>query len=210
MVSVKICGFTVREDIKDALALGIKIIGINFCSKSPRYVSPAKAENLLMGLPEDIIVIGVFVNPGERTLLETVSGLNLSGIQLHGDEPEEFIGRFKKTFPGKIVIKGIRVENTGMLSRSIKTYNPDFFLLDAYSKKAKGGTGERIDYSCLKDIILPWNKIFFAGGITPGNVKGLLKQFSPYGIDVASGVEISPGKKDREKIRLLLENIKNG
>jgi len=210
MVSVKICGFTVREDIKDALALGIKIIGVNFYAESQRYVPLKTAESLLDGLPQDIIVIGVFVNPDKKILIETVTSLNLSGVQLHGEESAGFVDEVREKLSGKIIIKGIRVKNADMLSRNIEAYNPDFFLLDAYAAKAKGGTGESIVGSFLEETALPWNKIFLAGGITPRNAADLLKRFKPYGIDVASGVESSPGKKDREKIRLLLENIKNG
>jgi len=209
MARVKICGFTVRKDIEDALALGIKIIGINFFDGSPRYVPPAKAKMLLSGLPGDIVVIGVFVNPDEKILLHTASVLNLSGVQLHGDENEDFLDRMRKRLKGTLIFKGIRVRDPVTLSRAIERYTPDFFLLDAFSEKAKGGTGERIDRNLLRDSAVPWNKTFLAGGITPGNVRGLLREFNPYGIDVASGVETSPGKKNTQKIRLLLENMKN-
>ncbi|MBN1445628.1 MAG: phosphoribosylanthranilate isomerase [Candidatus Omnitrophica bacterium] len=210
MVRVKICGFTARKDIENALALGIKIIGVNFYAGSPRHVPQAKAKDLLAGLPEGITVIGVFVDPDEKNLLETVSALNLSGVQLHGEESKAFIEKVREKLPGKIIIKSIRVKDSGMLSRSMETYTPDFFLLDSYNKKSKGGTGKVIDYSLLNGITLPWNRIFLAGGITPCNAAEVLKKFKPYGIDVASGVEVSPGKKDRKKMRLLIENIKNG
>lgn len=210
MVRLKICGFTVREDIEDALTLGVRIIGVNFYAGSLRHVPLSTAENLLAGLPHDITVIGVFVNPDEETLLETVTSLNLSGAQLHGEESAEFVDKVRKKLQGKMIIKGIRVKDADMLSRGIETYNPDFFLLDAYAEKAKGGTGEKIDNIFLENTALPWNRIFLAGGITPDNAAEVLKRFKPYGIDVASGVEVYPGKKDRKKMLRLIENIKNG
>jgi len=177
MASVKICGFTVRGDIEDALELGIKIIGVNFYDKSPRYVLPSKAGMLLAGLPRDITVIGVFVNPDKKILLETATSLNLSGVQLHGEESAGFVDEVREKLSGKIIIKGIRVKNADVLSRSIEAYNPDFFLLDAYAGKAKGGTGKAIDYSLLKDANLPWKRIFLAGGINPDNAAEVLKKF---------------------------------
>jgi phosphoribosylanthranilate isomerase len=207
MVRIKICGFTERGDIEDALALGIGIIGINFYRKSPRYVTFERAKHLLIDLPRDLITIGVFVNPDEKTISDALTILNLSGVQLHGDEPALLIKRLKKRFPERIVIKAVRVKNYEGLSKEIKKYSPDFFLLDAYKKDVRGGTGERINTELLKRSGLPWNKIFLAGGITPDNVRDILKEFSPYGIDVASGVESAPGMKDREKMRNLLENI---
>lgn len=208
MVRIKICGFTVRRDIEDALSLGIKIIGINFYRKSPRYVSFKKAKALLQNLPHGVMSMGVFVNPDEKTISEALSALNLSGVQLHGDEPPLLISKIKKEFPGRLVIKALRVENKEVLLNEIKRYEPDFFLLDAYRKNMPGGTGAKINDSFLKGPGLPWSRIFLAGGITPENVKDLLKEFRPYGIDVASGVESAPGRKDKEKIRRLLENIK--
>jgi phosphoribosylanthranilate isomerase len=207
MVKVKICGFTVRRDIEDALSLGIDIIGINFYGKSPRYVPVERAERLLENLPCGLMSIGVFVNPDEKTLFESMAALNLSGVQLHGDEPPELVGKIKKGFPGTIVIKALSPKNEKDLLSGIEKYKPDFFLMDAYDGKIRGGTGKRINSELLKKSGLPWSKIFLAGGITPENVKDVLKGFSPYGIDVASGVESSPGRKDREKIRKLLENI---
>lgn len=208
MVKVKICGFTTRGDVEDALSLGVEIIGINFCEKSPRCVTPGKAKELLVNLPGGVTSIGVFVNPGEEAIFSGLEALNLSGVQLHGDEPPGLIRKIRDRFPGRIIVKGLRVENGEALLNGLDKYNPDFFLLDAYKKDVPGGTGARIDTAFLKDPRLPWERIFLAGGITPDNVKSLLKEFSPYGIDVASGVESSPGRKDREKMRRLIESIR--
>jgi phosphoribosylanthranilate isomerase len=207
MVQIKICGFTRRQDIDDALLLGIKIIGINFYRGSPRYVSPKSAGVLLKNLPEDIVPIGVFVNPDEKTVFDALSYLGISGVQLHGDEPPSLINKIKKGFPDSIIIKALRVKNRKSLMEGTKKYKVDFFLLDAYKKGVPGGTGIEIDSASLNEPGLPWNKIFLAGGITPENAAVLVKKFNPYGIDVASGVELAPGIKDKEKIRRLVENI---
>ena len=160
MSRVKICGFTLRKDIEEALALGIKIIGINFFDKSPRYVTAGKAEELLKNLPGGVISIGVLVNPDEKTLFELAAMPSLSGIQFHGDEPPSLLEKFKKRFPGKISIKALRVKDTGTLSEGILKYRPDFYLLDSYVENSRGGTGRQIPLSLLKGAVLPWSKIF--------------------------------------------------
>jgi len=208
MVKVKICGFTTREDIEYALSLGIEIIGINFWQETPRYVSLEKAKKLLDNLPAGVMSIGVFVNPDEEVLFNILDKLNLSGVQLHGEEPPAFISRIKRQFPDRVIIKALRAENKDVLQLGLRKYSPDFFLLDAFKKNIPGGTGIGIDRTILRQSCLPWEKIFLAGGITPENVREILKEFNPYGIDVASGGESSPGKKDREKMRKLVENLK--
>jgi len=208
MVRIKICGFTRRQDIEDAVSLGVRILGINFVSSSPRFVRVKEAKKLLEGLPRDIIKVGVFVNPGEKFLFETAKVLNLEGVQLHGSEPPWLVKKLKERLSsGILVIKALRVRNSEFAGK-IKAYKPDYFLLDSYSEKMYGGTGKSIDCGCLESLELPWNKIFLAGGITPGNVKEMISKFNPYAIDAASGVEIAPGVKDREKIKQLIQNIK--
>ncbi|MCX8082634.1 MAG: phosphoribosylanthranilate isomerase [bacterium] len=205
---IKICGFTRRQDIYDAFSLGIKIIGLNFYNKSPRFISQEKAKEFLVDIYKDIKVIGVFVNPEEENLFQITEFLNLSGVQLHGDESPLLIEKFKKKFPEKIVIKALRVKDKRVLKESMKIYTPDFFLLDAYDSFIRGGTGKRIDISLLDGSYIPWGKVFLAGGITPDNVKEILNVFHPYGIDVASGVESAPGIKDKNKVEQLLKNIR--
>lgn len=205
---IKICGFTRKEDIDDAIGLGIKIIGLNFYHKSPRYITQEKGKELLINFYKDITVIGVFVNPDEKYLFQITEFLGISGIQLHGEEPPWIIEKFKRRFPRKIVIKGFRVKDKKELEENLKKYAPDFFLLDTYDRFVSGGTGKRIDTSLLDGVSIPWNNVFLAGGITPDNVKDILRNFQPYGIDVASGVESSPGIKDKNKIEALLKNIR--
>jgi len=209
MVEIKICGFTRRQDIDDALALGIKIIGLNFYPESPRYVSCQKAKELLSGIKDGVTTVGVFVNPDEEHLFQMIASLNLSGVQLHGDESPLLIEKIKKALPGRIVIKGLRVRDRKGLEEDIKRYSPDFYLLDAYDQFIAGGTGKRIETPLIDDLDIIWEKVFLAGGITPDNVKDILKKFHPYGIDVASGVERSPGIKDKGKMEALIKNIQD-
>lgn len=203
---IKICGFTRRKDIEDALKLGIDLIGVNFYYKSPRYIAPEEAKKLLKDINGTIV--GVFVNPEEKYLLQVVSELNLSGIQLHGEEPLSLLNLIKKKFPGRIIIKGIRVKDRENLKNMIDKYSGvDFYLLDAYDEFKEGGTGKTISSSLLESDFIPWRKTFLAGGITPDNVKEIISSFHPYGIDVASGVESAAGIKDRGKMEALVKNV---
>jgi len=210
MIEIKICGFKRKKDIVDAISLGIKWIGLNFYEKSPRFISEKEAKILIEDLPDDIKKIGVFVNPDEKKLFEIVKKLKINGIQLHGNEPPALLEKFKKEFPEKILIKAIHVKDKEDILKKIKKYKmADFFLLDRYEENLYGGTGKRIDDREIENIDLPWNKIFMAGGIKPENVKDIIRKFKPFGIDVASGVEIAPGIKDIEKIKKLIEEVKN-
>ncbi|MCM8832623.1 MAG: phosphoribosylanthranilate isomerase [Candidatus Omnitrophica bacterium] len=210
MVEIKICGFKRKKDIVDAISVGIKWIGLNFYEKSPRYIELNEAKKLIEDLSNEVRKIGVFVNPDEKKLYETVKKIKLDGIQLHGNEPFSLIDRFKKIIREKIVIKEIRVKTKQEVLKKIKYYRmADFFLLDSYVEKKIGGTGILIDESKIEKNKLPFNKIFIAGGITPENVKDIIKKYKPFGIDIASGVEIAPGIKDIEKIKKLIEEVKN-
>ncbi len=208
MVKIKICGFTRKKDIDDAVELGIGILGINFFPPSPRFVKTREAERLLDGLPEGILKVGVFVNPEEKFLFETAKVLKLDGIQMHGNEPPWLVKKVREKFsPEKFVIKAVRVREGETLEK-MRVYKPDYFLLDSYDELLFGGTGKKINYGSLNKINLEWDRIFLAGGITPENVKEILGRYRPYGIDVASGVEMAPGIKDRERMELLIKNIK--
>ncbi len=210
MTEIKICGFKRKKDIIDAISLGIKWIGLNFYEKSQRFVSEKEAKILLENIPDEVKKIGVFVNPDEKKMFEIVKKLKLNGIQLHGNEPPALLDKFKKEFPEKILIKAIHVKNKEDLLKKIKKYKKvDFFLLDRYDENLYGGTGKKINEKEIENLNLSWDKIFIAGGINPENVKDIIKKFKPFGIDVASGVEIAPGIKDMEKIKKLIEEVKN-
>ncbi|MGB9677355.1 MAG: phosphoribosylanthranilate isomerase [Candidatus Ratteibacteria bacterium] len=210
MIEIKICGFKRRKDIIDAVELGIRWIGLNFYEKSPRFVEEKEAVFLLEDIPDYVKKIGVFVNPDEKKIFEIIKKLKIDGVQLHGNEPPWLIEKIKNGFPEKIVIKSIRVKSKEEVMKKIKNYKmADYFLLDRYEKDSFGGTGKKINEDKIERDKLPWNKIFIAGGINPENAKEIIKKYRPFGIDVASGVEIAPGIKDIEKIKKLIEEVKN-
>jgi len=207
MTKIKICGFTRKKDIKDAIKLRVDYIGINFYPKSKRYISHENAKKILNGIKENIKIIGLFVNEKLKKIEEIVENLNLSGIQLHGDETPNFCLKLKKKFHDKIIIKAIRVKTKNDLKKINNYEEVDFFLLDSFNKNLPGGTGKLINFNLL-DKSLPFKKIFIAGGITPENVKEIIRKFHPYGIDVANGVEKKPGIKDKKKIEKLVKAVK--
>lgn len=210
MTEIKICGFKRRKDIEDAINLGIRWIGLNFYEKSPRFVDEKEAKILIEDIHPDVKKIGVFVNPDEKKLFEIIKKLKIDGVQLHGNEPPTLLKKIKNLFPEKIVIKAIRVKDRETVKKKIKHYKmADYFLLDRYEENIYGGTGRTIDDKGIEKGKLPWNRIFIAGGITPENVKEIIEKYKPFGIDVASGVEIAPGIKDIEKIKKLIKEVKN-
>lgn len=210
MVEIKICGFKRKKDIIESVKLGIKWIGLNFYELSPRYINEKEAKILIADLPLEIKKIGVFVNPQEKDLIEKIKRLKIDGVQLHGNEPPSLVEKLKKILPDKIVIKAIRVKDKEEVIKKIKQYNKsDYFLLDKYDTKIYGGTGKMIEEELIKIEGIPYDRIFIAGGINPENVKEIIKKYRPFGIDVASGVEIAPGIKDIEKIKKLIEEVRN-
>lgn len=210
MIEIKICGFKRRKDIEDAINLAIRWIGLNFYEKSPRFVDEKEAKILIEDIHPDVKKIGVFVNPDEKKLFEIIKKLKIDGVQLHGNEPPTLLKKIKNLFPEKIVIKAIRVKDRETVKKKIKHYKmADYFLLDRYEENIYGGTGRTIDDKGIEKEKLPWNRIFIAGGITPENVKEIIEKYKPFGIDVASGVEIAPGIKDIEKIKKLIKEVKN-
>jgi len=206
-MKIKICGFTRKQDIEDAIALRVDFLGFNFYEKSPRYIRIKEAEKILTGIGKNIFKIGVFVNPDFLSVEKTVKELDLSGIQLHGYETPSLCREFKKTFPDKILIKAIRVKEKQDIEK-MERYEADFFLLDSYLENLFGGTGNLLNFEILNKTSLPLHKIFVAGGITPDNVAEILQKIIPYGIDAASGVEQSPGIKDKEKMKKLVKIVK--
>jgi phosphoribosylanthranilate isomerase len=202
IVKVKICGLTNYEDAVAALDMGADLLGFNFYSKSPRFIPPEKASRIISRLPAFIDIAGVFVNETIEKVLEIQKLCQLDWVQLHGDEAPEFCRQFLSH--SVKVMKAIRVKDQQDI-RKADDYFTDAILLDAFDPEKYGGTGLTFDWNVIGHIN---KRVFLAGGINPDNAAEAA-ELGVYGIDVCSGIEAEPGKKDHKKMKQLFENIRH-
>lgn len=201
-VIVKICGLTRPEDAEAAVAAGADWIGINFWPRSRRHVSIERAVEIAAAIPGDVRKVGVFVNAARPHIDEAAARVGLDLIQLHGDEDPEYC----RAFAGRY-LRAIRVTDAGDL-RHIDAYDTDLILLDAPSA-GYGGSGTAFDWSLARQAKARSGKrILLAGGLTPDNVAGAVRDVRPFGVDVASGVETAPGVKSAELMRRFVDAAK--
>lgn len=203
-VKVKICGITNWVDARRAVAEGADLLGFNFCVGSPRYVAPAKAKRIVRRLPKKISVVGVFVNESEQNMLEIARVVGLDTLQLHGDETPAMVARLKRSFP---VIKVIRVKESSASGQLQRYKAATALLLDGFDAHRRGGTGKTFDWKIARRA-KKHGRIFLAGGLTPENVGEAIRAARPYAVDVCSGVEARPGKKDPMRVRNLMRAAK--
>jgi phosphoribosylanthranilate isomerase len=197
-VKVKICGVTNVADALAAAEAGADMIGLNFFEGSPRHVTLAQAVEISRALPPFVIKVGVFVNPAEELVLRALGDCGLSLLQFHGDEPPEFCTQF-----GAMSLKAVRIRDAESLA-ALANYQTDAFLLDAHSKNGLGGTGEKFNWDLAVAAQKFGKPIFLAGGLTPENVAEAVRKVQPFAVDVSSGVESAPGKKDAAKVRAFI------
>lgn len=200
IVKVKICGLTNYNDAATALDRGADILGFNFYEKSPRYIRPEKAAEIIDKLPAFIDTAGVFVNTSLEQIHKAINTCQLNWIQLHGDETPKFCDLLRSL--NAKTIKAIRVKDQNDIYKA-ENYYTDAIILDAFAPEKYGGTGLTFDWNIIGHI---GKRIFLAGGINPDNVVEAV-ELGVYGIDVCSGIESSPGKKDHEKMKQLFKNI---
>ena len=201
-IRVKICGITNLADAQAAVKAGADALGFNFYEKSPRFVSLKVAAEISKQLPPFVMRVGVFVNPTEELVQRAIGACSLNLLQFHGDEPPEFCTQF-----GLMSMKAFRVRDAESL-KELPKYPTDTWLLDACSAEALGGTGEKFNWDLAVEAQKFGKPIFLAGGLTPENVVVAMRQVQPFGVDVASGVESAPGKKDHAKVRAFIANVR--
>ncbi len=201
-VIVKICGITNLADGEAAIEAGADALGFVFYEKSPRSVTPEAAAEIIRQLPPFVMKVGVFVNAAPETVLRVAGECGLTLLQFHGDEAPDFCRQF-----GLMSMKALRVRDEGSL-QTLLEYSTDAWLLDAYSPHQPGGTGETFNWN-LATQAQSWGRpIFLAGGLTPENVGTAIAQVRPFGVDVSSGVEASPGRKDHAKVKAFVKAAK--
>jgi len=199
-VKIKICGNTNLDDALLAVELGADALGFVFYPKSPRHVKLVDAANICNALPPFVAKVGVFVNELEYEIEKALNECLLNALQFHGDEPPGFCQKFAAKS-----IKAIRVRDEESL-RTAEEYDVDALLLDTYTDESRGGTGRTFDWSLAvraKEFLSA--PIILSGGLTAANVQDAIRKVRPYAVDVASGVEREPGKKDPEKLRRFIE-----
>jgi len=202
ITKVKVCGITNYEDAAAAMDMGADLLGFNFYPLSPRFLTPEKAVQIIDKLPGYVDTAGVFVNASIEQINEAKNICSLDWIQLHGDEDPNFCRSFLSH--NVKIMKAIRVKDQTDIERA-DSFFTDAILLDAFDPEKYGGTGLTFDWNVIGHI---GKRVFLAGGINPDNAADAVK-LGVYGIDVCSGVEAEPGKKDHNKMKQLFENIRN-
>lgn len=202
MIRIKICGITNLDDALLAAGLGADALGFIFYPPSPRAVAPDAARDIIAQLPPLVTTVGVFVDEDPATVKDLAAKAGLDWIQLHGKETPEYC-----RYLDRRVIKAFRVRGEHTL-QELAAYRSaaQAFLLDTYKKDQPGGTGETFDWDLAREAG-KYGPIILAGGLTPGNVTRAVAAARPRAVDVASGVESRPGKKDPEKLRAFFREV---
>ena len=187
---VKICGITRKEDAQLAVASGATALGFVFWPRSPRYIAPAAAATIVAGVPAAVTTVGVFVNETVEGIREAVRQSGVAMVQLHGDEPVGYAAELTQP-----LLRALDVE------AALDTDWPPetTILLDAADRERRGGTGTRVDWARARSVARI-RRVVLAGGLVPENVEEAIEQVAPWGVDVSSGVEASPGVKDAARV----------
>lgn len=202
---VKICGITNWTDARCAVEAGADFLGFNFYPASPRYISPARAAKIVKRLPSGVAAVGVFVNQREDRVIDVARRLKLDFVQLHGEETPTTVSKIAQYVP---VIKALRVRKPFRLAQLQQFKCASAFLLDGFDPRARGGTGKTFDWTVARRA-KRGRTIFLAGGLGPENAAEAKKSVAPYALDVCSGVESKPGKKDAARITAFIDAVKN-
>jgi phosphoribosylanthranilate isomerase len=201
-VKVKICGITNVEDGLAAAAAGADALGFIFYGQSPRYLPIEKAAMITRDLPPQIVKVGVFVDAPKEMVFRAIGECGLNLLQFHGAELPAYCLQF-----GLMSMKAFQMRGAESLAQ-LQHYKTDAWLLDAYSRDKLGGTGKRFNWDLALEARKSGRLIFLAGGLTPDNVAEAVKRVQPYAVDVSSGVETSPGRKDHVKVRAFIQAAK--
>lgn len=192
---VKICGITSTADALAAVEAGADALGFVFYENSPRHITPEKAAEIITHLPPFISRVGLFVDASADVIFATIAATRIDTIQLHGEESPEFCGQFVTT-----TLKAIRMQGAKSL-KNLNHYPVSAILLDSFVPGQAGGTGAKFDWNLALEAKRCGKPIILAGGLKPDNVVEAIQSVNPFAVDVSSGVETSPGKKDIRKMR---------
>lgn len=201
-IRVKICGITSMEDASVAFEGGADAVGFIFYRNSPRHITPLAASKIVEGLGPFITTVGVFVNEPPEGIRAAISASGIDCVQLHGEEsPLECVGY------GVDVIKAVRVRDRSDIAR-LREFHVSAYLLDTYREGMHGGTGESFDWDIAVEAKRS-GRVILSGGLGPDNVGEAVKRVRPYAVDVSSGVESSPGRKDPDRVLRFIKEARN-
>lgn len=202
---VKICGNTNINDAIICLEQGADMLGFIFYDKSPRFIDPQKAGDIISVLKKDFTFesVAVFVNPQKEFVDNVITTTHIDMLQFHGEESLSFIKNFSKK-----TIKAFRIKDNADILKCDEYNSADYFLFDAFSNYSYGGTGKVFNWNMLLDFNYH-DRLFLSGGISADNVKEAISKVKPYAVDLTSGVEKSPGVKDIKKIKEFFSAIKS-
>ena len=198
---VKVCGITRAEDAQAAIAAGVDLLGFNFYLASPRYIAPADARPIIDGLPRHVLAVGIFVDADSDTIADAIHVAGIKLLQLHGAEPPEFCRAF--AIPA---IKALKISRLTDLPRAAAPYADGWVLADTADPRLHGGTGRALPVEPVEDALA--RRLFVAGGLCAESVVEVVRCVRPLGVDVCSGVELEPGRKDHHKLRTFVANAK--
>ena len=202
-VKVKICGITNFEDARAAVEAGADLLGFVFAEQSPRCVTVEQAAEIARVVPPFVLRVGLFVNAPTELVMEAMMRCGLQLLQFHGEETPEYCLQF-----GTMSMKAFRVKDAETI-RTLPDFPTDAWLLDAFVPGQRGGTGHSFNWDLAIEAVKLGKPVFLAGGLTPENVAEAVRKVQPYGVDVSSGVESAPGKKDHAKVRAFIEAAKS-
>ncbi len=206
MVRVKICGITNAADALAAIDAGANLLGFTFCAKSPRHITEAEAAKIRPQVPKKIEAVGIFVNAPPAVVAALCKSLKLDAAQLHGDESPQTVAELARSLT---VWKAFRVEPDFRME-TLDEYPEAFaFLFDAAHTGQYGGTGRNTDWDLARRAAVG-RRIILAGGLKVENVAAAVRTVRPYAVDVASGVESKPGKKDHGRLREFIQEVRRG
>lgn len=201
---IKICGITRLKDALLAADLGAAALGFNFYRPSPRYIEPRAAREIIKKLPPFVTSVGVFANEvSAANIIKTASLAGVQAVQLHGTAPK----LDAHPLDGFLLIRAVAVGD-GLAMRELRVSRADAFLLDTPDANLPGGTGRTFAWELAKNVSSR-RPIILAGGLTPENVGRAIRKLRPYAVDVATGVESSPGIKDPKKLRAFFAAVKD-
>jgi phosphoribosylanthranilate isomerase len=206
MIQVKICGITNAADALAAIDAGANLLGFNFYEKSPRHITEPEAAKIRLRLPKKVEAVGIFVNAPQAQVAALCKSLKLNAAQLHGDESPETVAELARKLT---VWKAFRVEPDFRLETLDEYPGASAFLFDAAHTGQYGGTGRTTDWDAARRAALV-HRIILAGGLNLENVAAAVRIVRPYAVDVASGVESKPGKKDHGRMREFIEEVRRG